>query len=212
MKKMCLLFAFGWSVSFGFGQSTIQGFTISPANPTNEDTIYVYADFAFPSGDCEQDFQSHQLNGTTIQAASHYCLGMLTVICYATDTFKIDPLPAGNYDFVLTLTSGGGPVPCTPGIAVDDIDTLSFTVTDIAGVEGLMPGIKLIYPNPTEDFINLGAIGDDIMNVKVFSLSGYNVDVIIENNRLDVSRLSSGEYYLRIEDSDGARTYRFNKE
>ena len=60
---------------------------------------------------------------------------MLTTICYNTDTFKINPLSTATYTFDLTLSSGFGGPPCTPGIVPDDYDTITFNVSAFVGIE-----------------------------------------------------------------------------
>jgi len=54
---------------------------------------------------------------------------MLTTICNTIDTFVISPLAAGTYSFDLTLTSGFGGPPCTPGFVPDDNQLFTFIVT-----------------------------------------------------------------------------------
>ena len=102
-----------------FGQGSIVSLNIHPTNPTEEDTIYIYADLAFSNSDCILEFNSQALSGNNIIADAHYCLGMLTAICYTTDTFKISPLNAGTYTFNFILSSGFG-IDCSPGIVADD--------------------------------------------------------------------------------------------
>ena len=60
---------------------------------------------------------------------------MLATICNTTDTFKINPLSAGAYTFDLTLSSGFGGPPCTPGVVPDDYDTITFNVSAFVGIE-----------------------------------------------------------------------------
>ena len=60
---------------------------------------------------------------------------MLTAICNTTDTFKLNPLAVGTYTFDLTLSSGGGPPPCTAGIVPDDNDVITFNVVTSVGIE-----------------------------------------------------------------------------
>ncbi|MBK9254801.1 MAG: T9SS type A sorting domain-containing protein [Saprospiraceae bacterium] len=67
-----------------------------------------------------------------------------------------------------------------------------------------------IYPNPAEDFLNIDFTSDfDIeqktVNIEMFNLFGAKVlhqRLKKENNTIDVSRLSSGIYIIRISDTN----------
>lgn len=124
---LCFLF-FTIGLSTAIHAQSITNITQWPTNPSSNDTIYFYADLQFPSSDCQLDFASHTIVGNTIIANTHHCLGMLSAMCNATDTFMLLPLPSGSYTFDLTLTSGFGGPPCTPGIAIDDNMVFTFSV------------------------------------------------------------------------------------
>ena len=121
----------------GFGQmlGSISSLTISPVNPNNTDTVYIYAELFFTSSGCLLDMKSHSVLGNNIVASTQHCLGMLTTICNTTDTFKLTPLSVGTYTFDLTLSSGAGGPPCTAGIVADDNDVITFNVDNSVGIE-----------------------------------------------------------------------------
>ena len=119
----------------GFGQGSIIALTVSPTYPTETDTVYIYASLSFASSSCPLDVQSHSILGNNIVASTQHCLGMLSAICYNTDTFKINPLSTGTYTFDLTLSSGFGGPPCTAGIVPDDYDTITFYVSSLSAIE-----------------------------------------------------------------------------
>lgn len=77
----------------------INSISTSPQQPTTSDTIYIYPTVSFGYRWVVKITQFISINGNNITASATHCLGMLTVICTTTDTFKIDPLPAGNYTF-----------------------------------------------------------------------------------------------------------------
>jgi len=110
-------------------QGSITNISCYPANPTTNDTIYLYVDCSFGSSSCDMFTSSHSVTGNTIFASSLHCLGMLTAMCNATDTFMILPLSQGNYIFNMTLSSGSGGPPCTAGIVADDNQLFSFSVS-----------------------------------------------------------------------------------
>jgi hypothetical protein len=123
---------------------SISSLTISPANPNNTDTVYIYAELLFTSSGCPLDMKSHSVLGNNIVASTQHCLGMLTAICNTTDTFKLNPLALGIYTFDLTLSSGFGGTPCTAGIVPDDNDTISFNVVTPVGIEEQTTNKKLL--------------------------------------------------------------------
>jgi hypothetical protein len=123
-------------IGLGQSQGSILSLTFSPANPTNTDTISVYAELAFTSSSCPLDMKGFSVSGNSIVASTHHCVGMLAAICNTVDTFKLAPLATGVYFFHLSLSSGVGGPPCSPGIVPDDGDTITFNVVDSsAGIE-----------------------------------------------------------------------------
>ena len=116
MKKLLLILLCLPVIGFGQMLSSIFSLTISPVNPNNTDTVYIYAELSFTSTGCPLDVKSYSIIGNNIFASTQHCLGIATAICNTTDTFKLNPLIVGTYLFDLTLSSGGGGPPCTAGI------------------------------------------------------------------------------------------------
>lgn len=176
-------------------QSTIIGLSVSPSNPTVNDMVTLYAECQFPSGDCIPDFTGHNVNGFTIEASGHHCLGPLAFICSYTDTFEIGQLPEGNYTFDFTLTTGFGGPGCSPGIVPDDNDQLQFTVSPSVGIEEPILAGDLIFPNPTEGILNFkkptshASILTDLQGKKLLEINAGVTSV-------DISALPSGVYLL----------------
>ena len=135
MKKLLLILLCLPVIGFGQIQGAIISLAISPTYPTNTDTVYVYAELAFTSSSCPLDIKSYSILGNNIVASTQHCLGMLTAICNTTDTFKLNPLALGTYIFDLTLSSGFGGPPCTPGVVPDDYDTITFYVSSSSAIE-----------------------------------------------------------------------------
>ena len=120
----------------GFGQmGSIISLTISPTYPTETDTVYIYAELMFSSSDCECFTKIDYLSVNNITASTQHCLGPALAICNTTDTFEFNPLPSGTYIFDLTLSSGFGGPPCTPGIVPNDYETITFYVSPFTSVE-----------------------------------------------------------------------------
>jgi hypothetical protein len=133
MKKLLLILL--CLPMIGFGQGSIISLTVFPTYPTETDTIYVLAELSFPSSDCECFIKIDYMSVNSITASTQHCLGMLTTICNTTDTFKFNPLSAGTYIFDLTLSTGFGGPPCSPGIVPDDYDTITFYVSSPTSIQ-----------------------------------------------------------------------------
>ena len=147
----------------GICQGSIISLTVSPTYPTETDTVYIFAELSFSSSDCECFVKTDYLSANHITASTQHCLGMLTTICNTTDTFKLNPLAVGTYTFDLTLSSGGGPPPCTAGIVPDDNDVITFNVVTSVGIEEQTTKKELLY---TTDL--LGRETKDINNQPLF--------------------------------------------
>ena len=135
MKKLLLILFCLPMIVFGQTFGSISSFTISPVNPNNTDTIYIYSELLFCCSNCSLDMESHSVVGNNIEASTQHCLGMLSEICNTTDTFKLNPLAVGTYTFDLTLSSGFGSSPCTAGISPDDNDVFTFNVVTSVAIE-----------------------------------------------------------------------------
>ncbi len=147
MKTIFTIFLFAiFSIQL-FAQGTITGISVVPSNPTVADNIEIHVDVMFTSSDCQPDNQSHSVNGTTISASALHCVGMLTAICNTTDVFQIGQLPAGNYTFDFTLSSGFGGAGCSPGFVPDDNNQLQFSVSGTVGVDEVSFDESIAYPN-----------------------------------------------------------------
>ncbi len=219
MKKIILFIALMFLlISNGTVQAQyILSLTISPTNPTTNDTITIYAECAFPSGNCDEHTQGEFINGNIISAFSLHCLGPLTVICQDTDTFTFPPLPAGNYSFIFQLDAGFGSVPCTPGIVPGPSDTLDFVVDVANGIEnpGQINDLE-ISPNPVSEEL-VFHYGGNLEQIGVTDISGKQIIVqkVFSSNEntfiYDVSNLSKGVYLISITNEKSHIIKRFVK-
>lgn len=195
MKNLYSLLLSILFTSAAFGQGTINSFSVFPANPTTTDTVFVYVDSWFSSGGCPLDYKNHGVSGNVVYATAHHCLGMLTVICGATDTFKIDPLPAGTYTFDMTLTTGALPAPCTPGIVADDNGSTTFTVSQAVGITELDLS-SLTIENPVSGKLNFGK--PLVESLDLYDITGKHVKtMVIGQTEVDLEQLNTGIYFLR---------------
>ncbi len=215
MKKLATFLCLFLCVFGTQAQGTITGFTISPTNPTTSDTVYIYANIQFSSSTCDLDNKSHLVSGFNIEASSHHCVGYLLAICNTIDTFKIDPLPLGDYSFNLNLTHGGTTLPCTATVLSDDDSTFSFTVSP-GGIAGLPPqpaSVLNIYPNPIQDKINLSSVPDGTL-YSLIDVTGKLVKSgAVKSNLIgNLETLPAGLYFLQLETSSGSVVKQITKE
>ena len=68
----------------------------------------------------------------------------------------------------------------------------------------------LVYPNPAKNTLNISGVSS-IVNIKIYNVLGQMVQ---ENTStaIDVSGLKAGNYFVRIETSEGVMSKRFVKE
>lgn len=67
-----------------------------------------------------------------------------------------------------------------------------------------------IYPNPATDNLYIKTISE-ISNYSIFNSLGQKTVSAINNNKIDVSNLSSGVYIIKVETSQGSSTQKFVK-
>ena len=186
--------------AFILGQNTIDNIYIEPANPTSLDSIKVYADLTFHSSGCGLDNKYFSVAGNAISASAHHCLGMAMAICSTKDTFMIGPLPDGAYTFDLTLTSGFGNVPCTPGVAVDDIKTFDFNVGNVVGLNQ-DNNVVDFYSTNRGDIINILLPKRALYRFSLYDLNGKclkDFEVVNDCFKLNVSEIVSGIYIIQV--------------
>lgn len=181
----------------------IDSISISPQQPSTEDTITILVYSTFNSGGCEGT-TSHSVINNEIYSSSIHCVGMLTVICHDIDTFKIDPLPEGTYHFYHSLSSGSGPIPCSPGIIAEDHDTLNFTVESKLGMKTIKSHLLSVYPNPVNQrcFIAFDSKNNAFQNITIYDMQHRKVlsqDIGTNHQmELDLSLLTSGIYLFEF--------------
>jgi PKD repeat protein len=92
--------------------------------------------------------------------------------------------------------------------------TETIIVTSTAGLNDLTNDIIRIYPNPTDQLLNIEVLGSTILKqIEIISMMGASVQTNVSNlNDIDVSHLETGSYLIILTTEDGARlTSRFIK-
>jgi len=93
-------------------------------------------------------------------------------------------------------------------LLIDDVKVLG---AEIAGtICTIKPNITTtVYPNPTADILNIYT-EEEIISATVYNTSGH-VLITAQSNRIDVSELKTGMYFVQIETIDGIETSQFVK-
>ncbi len=170
-----------------------------PSNPNANDTITFYVALSFPSGTCDQHTQGFNINGNKIEAFALHCLGMLTYICNHTDTFKINPLPAGAYSFSFQLDAGMLPFPCTPGIFPGPSDSVNFVVNPVTGINQAHVQSVSVVLNEYELIVEV--YNREKCHISIYDMNGKRVlaDEITNGIfRLNADLLSKGQYTYSV--------------
>ena len=92
--------------------------------------------------------------------------------------------------------------------------TMSITEGETLSVETTVANDLILYPNPTKQFLNLNP-QYNFQNAiySVFDVNGKRVlNSRLNSNKIDVSKLSTGNYVLRIIDNDVIKTKKFIKQ
>lgn len=114
-----------------------------------------------------------------------------------------DSTYAENGDYIRTLTNSTG---------CDSVVTLHLTVN--VGVEDNPEDLVSIYPNPTNDFINIDGGQSDILEVSIYDMQGKLV--YTQKNRtpsvhIDLGAYVSGGYLLKVTTDRGTVVRKIEK-
>ncbi len=198
MKKFTLFFALVLSNIIASAQFNILSVTTYPVQPNDADTTYLIVSLAFPSGDCELDHI--QVGSPDPEVFLYHCLGMLTVICYQTDTVNLGILPAGPYQIPIHVLSGNqaGPGVCANFIETE-VSTHLLTVDLANKINELKNDQPLIHYNPLSHSFMLKNISLSA-DMSVFDSVGRLVfsGQILNGSVTLASALSKGVYFYSI--------------
>ncbi len=196
--------------SFASAQ-TVNQLSIFPAQPNSNDTIFVVSDLSY-RGNCDFGlvYTYSQMVGNTVELYPTYCGYWDTTSCNSIDTFKIAPLPNGNYTLRIQYHQGSICPISDFDATIFELDT-TFAVTPATSVApGLQPDFALqIYPNPAHDLLTLKS--PHFSNIADFQLTvsqvagGQVFRSLISQNPfvVDISAWAKGLYLLTITDKTG---------
>lgn len=112
----------------------------------------------------------------------------------------------------LTITWPSGIVDTLENVAVDQVISVVEGST-VLGLDNNMASNLILYPNPTQEILNLGDLTDFINpEYSIYDIQGKKVmDSQLESSSIDVSKLANGNYILNIHDGNTLKTQRFIK-
>jgi hypothetical protein len=98
-------------------------------------------------------------------------------------------------------------------ILLIDIDKITLSTTDIDNKENKKSSINF-YPNPVNDFISININDNSKINkISIYNSMGLKISSIekIENNKIDISKLIRGIYFLKVETNNLTETIKIIK-
>ncbi|MBD3903955.1 T9SS type A sorting domain-containing protein [Chryseobacterium sp. Ch-15] len=117
------------------------------------------------------------------------------------------PIPI-KFGFRYFVTNGGTTGLNSDIIGIDtfSVDRSNLGVNDVKTKKSLLS----IYPNPTTDFLTIKT-EKSLGSVSIFDISGKNVNVKLDGDKVDVRNLPAGTYLINVETKDGISTEKFIK-
>ena len=89
------------------------------------------------------------------------------------------------------------------------IDDIAVTAGNTASISEVENANVVLYPNPVTNILNIEAQG--IQEVSVMDVNGRTVMTLQNTNRIDMSNLANGVYFVRVITSEGVSTQKIAK-
>ena len=89
------------------------------------------------------------------------------------------------------------------------IDDISVTAGNTASINEVENANVVLYPNPVTNILNIEAQG--IQEVNVMDVNGRTVMTMQNTNRIDMSNLANGVYFVRVITANGVSTQKIAK-
>lgn len=180
------------------GQSAIDGYLIT-------ETLGSPILLAAPSLGTTSNIVTIQINGAPT-SGSIYILennsAVATTVTPLKSFMQADMIDNGMAEFVNVIDSNAAAV---SGMSSFDFSTLSVVANDLAEIS--------IYPNPVKDIIYIANANTIVIKAEIHNLNGQLV-LSQENNltAIDVHRLPSGMYMLKLYSDKANKTIKILKE
>jgi len=181
----------------------IQNISYQPPYPGPLDSVTVYMDLVFTSGDCALEYESHTISGDTIRINVHHCPGALTVICDVTDTIQLGTLATGNYftEVVVSVGDWSSPDPCTNPVPIDS-GNIQITVLPGNGIINTPnENVYLYFDSKNNELV----LKNRSQQVSIIELYNINGSIIFQSEATNAGRIkapavSQGVYFFRVYD------------
>ncbi|WP_407405161.1 choice-of-anchor J domain-containing protein [Chryseobacterium sp.] len=125
---------------------------------------------------------------------------------WALHTFNLDAYAGQNVRIAIQCVSDDQFALFVDDFKVTTTGTVLSTNDNINSVKSL----TTIFPNPTSDVLNIKS-DSKINKVTVVDMTGRNMEVKLENDKVNVQALPVGSYLVNIETKDGISTEKFIK-
>jgi hypothetical protein len=224
MKKLyTMLFAAGFGVAASAQsydlQLTTDNYTTLEAtsdDPLELDfTVENVGSTTIPTGDSIFFAVSDLTNvwSTNTLAAGYVTYVILTAPLAPTEGFLIDVATidmAWVYDNIgltgnvcveilgVNYFAGTPPTMLTP---LNDANCVQYTVTEVAGLEGVGMDYISVYPNPATEVVNFQVGNNEVSHINVFDMNGRLVSAMqVTGNieTLDTENIQNGIYYYQM--------------
>jgi hypothetical protein len=111
-------------------------------------------------------------------------------------------------DVVFSNTTWG-----SGNFAVDATTSFSLDCPDPVGILENEKEVLSIYPNPSTSQITISNVVSPILTIKIIDISGKTIMRINDDsNKINVSDLTKGIYFLQVQTEDGLMSNKFIKE
>ncbi|HKR03745.1 MAG TPA: T9SS type A sorting domain-containing protein [Bacteroidia bacterium] len=191
--------------------------TISPSNPTANDTITVISNFSY-YGNCSfglVHYYTYFVN-PLIQIIPTYCGYGDTNLCNSIDTFKTGPFPGGNYTISIEYHQGS----ICP-LSGFDATIAQFDTSIIVSTASGTPDFSIthnsflsIYPNPSSNSIHIkkNFISEIKPGFKIINVLGETVARMNSiPNEINIEALATGAYCILFEYNGNRQVITFLK-
>lgn len=90
---------------------------------------------------------------------------------------------------------------------------INVVMDDVVGVGDNLAEMVSIYPNPTSSILNINLPSNiEVLNSSLVDVLGRTTGVVYSNGEMNVSGLSQGVYFLKLETNMGSLTQRIVKQ
>jgi|JI7StandDraft_1071085.scaffolds.fasta_scaffold20224_2 hypothetical protein len=213
MMKPLLLFFGLLSLSLKAQQPAIGSSTILPTSITANSFVKIATKVTTPSQGVlvDKTFSVTQ-NPSVISLKICYGSGILPASQSYVDTFSIGQLPAGVYSLRFKAYMSSANQHCAKIDSNEVVSTLTVNaLTSLIQNDVVMP--LMVYPNPVKDFLYLHTEGAHFV-ATIYQPDGKMVKKFssLGSEKIQVTDLPPGLYYLQIMDEEKSTVIKFLKE